>query len=145
MMKNQIAIISNDNKKINVIIHDGVLNSNLSHTKVNKDEHFLKGIPNPFDSERKNYFLENINFQRDYKSGYAPIDMQMKNADEPQQTFIGSKMHFIRKKQSTLSLPRSCGVSYIKPTESHQVSPFDPLPPLIFQCSSNCSDTKETK
>lgn len=48
--------------------------------------------------------------------------MQQKNSEEPEDTNHTnqnnetSKTHFIRKKQSTLSLPRSCGVSYIKPT-----------------------------
>lgn len=69
--------------------------------------------------------------------------MQLRNSDEADETYIGStKPHFIRKKQSTLSLPRSCGVSYIKPSESTQGEPYDPLPPLIFQCSSNCKDVK---
>ena len=67
-----------------MVIHDGVLNANISHSKVSKDEHFLKGVANPFDSERKNHYLESINFQRDYKSGYAPIDMQLKNSDDPE-------------------------------------------------------------
>jgi hypothetical protein len=56
-----------------------------------------------------------------------------------------SKTHFIRKKQQTLSLSRSCGVSYIKPSESFQGPPFEPLPPLIFQCSSKCFGTKDLK
>lgn len=87
--------------------------------------------------------MSNIAFVKDYKSGYAPIDMQLKNSDEADETYIGStKPHFIRKKQSTLSLPRSCGVSYIKESESHQGKPYEPLPPLIFQCSSNCKDVK---
>lgn len=144
-MHHQIAIVSNENEKIDVIIHDGVLNSNISHPKVNKDEHYLQGVVNPFDYNLKNHYLQTTTFQRDYKSGYAPIDMQLQNSDFPEETFIGSKTHYIRKKQLTLSLPRSCGVSYVKPSESHQQSPFDPLPPLIFQCSSNCSDSKETK
>ena len=68
--------------------------------------------------------------------------MQQKNvedAEEPNAAYEGSKVHYIRKKQSTLSLPRSCGVSYIKLTESTQTAPFEPLPPLIFQCSSRCN------
>lgn len=55
------------------------------------------------------------------------------------------KAHFIKKKQSTLSLPRTCGVSYIRPSESVQGPPYDPLPPLIFQCSTSCSYTPELR
>ena len=44
--------------------------------------------------------------------------MQQKNVEEPEEgnAYENSKTHYIRKKQSTLSLPRSCGVSYVKPT-----------------------------
>jgi len=55
------------------------------------------------------------------------------------------KTHFIKKKQSTLSLARTCGVSYIKPSESTQNHPYEALPPLIFQCSTSCSYTSELR
>lgn len=35
-MKNEITIISNDNKKIQAIIHEGLLLANTAHTKVGK-------------------------------------------------------------------------------------------------------------
>lgn len=60
--------------------------------------------------------------------------------DEPPKT--GPRSHFIKKKQSTLSLSRTCGVSYIKPSESTQGLPFEPLPPIIFQCSTSCNYTE---
>lgn len=88
-------------------------------------------------------YLESIPFIKEYKSGYAPIDLQNKNNEEvgydpeqynkPQST----RSHFIRKKQSTLTLPRSCGVSYIRESESQQREHYDPLPPS----SSNAHQT----
>jgi hypothetical protein len=128
-----------------VLIHEGLLLAN-SHSELAKDEHFLKSVANPFDFERRSHFLNSLKFEKVYKSGYAPIEMQEKNKDELEDPNINKvcKTHFIRKKQSTLSLPRSCGVSYIKASESTQGAPFEPLPPLIFQCSSMCSDSKES-
>ena len=55
------------------------------------------------------------------------------------------KTHFIKKKQSTLSLARTCGVSYIRPSQSVQQAPFESLPPLIFQCSTSCNYTNELR
>lgn len=100
----------------------------------------------------KNEYSESIEFLRDYKSGYTPIDMQKRNneevyeggKDESPLKGIGkdkTRSHFIRKQQSTLTLPRTCGVSYIKSSESilTQKQPFSPLPPLIFQGSTSCA------
>lgn len=47
-MKNEITIVSNKNEKIQVLIHEGLLLSNTSHAKIEKDEHFLKDVANPF-------------------------------------------------------------------------------------------------
>jgi hypothetical protein len=43
--------------------------------------------------------------------------------------------HFVRRCKGKSGILKTCGVSYIKPTESQQANP---LPPLIFQCSSEC-------
>lgn len=61
--------------------------------------------------------MKQINFNINYRSGYAPIELQENN--ETDTSKVGSK-HFIKKKQSTLSLPRTCGVSYVKASESEQ-------------------------
>jgi hypothetical protein len=58
-----------------------------------------------------------INFITNYRSGYAPIELQEINETDATNT---TGRHFIKKKQSTLNLPRTCGVSYVKPTESEQ-------------------------
>jgi len=39
-----------------------------------------------------------------------------KDVDENDIKDTTNKTHFIRKKQSTLNLPRTCGVSYVKPS-----------------------------
>lgn len=42
---------------------------------------------------------------------------------------------------ANVNLKRTCGVSYVKPTESEQKNIshiWKPLPPLIYQCSSGC-------
>jgi hypothetical protein len=73
----------------------------------------------------KNDYSESIEFIRDYKSGYTPIEMQKRNNEEliqnekEDEKGLGkdkTRSHFIRKQQSTLTLPRTCGVSYIKPS-----------------------------
>lgn len=81
-MKNQITIVSNKNEKIQVLIHEGLLLSNTSHIKVEKDEHFLKDVVNPFDYERRNFYLKSGKFEKDYKSGYTPIQMQQQNVED---------------------------------------------------------------
>lgn len=80
MMKNEITIVSNKNQKISVLIHEALLLANTSHAKIGKDQHFLKGVDNPFDYEKRTFYLKNIKFEKDYKSGYAPIEMQLKNS-----------------------------------------------------------------
>jgi|JI6StandDraft_1071083.scaffolds.fasta_scaffold105646_2 hypothetical protein len=55
-----------------------------------------------------------VNFNTNYRSGYAPIELQENN--EPDASSKVGSRHFIKKKQSTLSLPRTCGVSYVKPS-----------------------------
>lgn len=49
MLENEIDIISNQNKKISVPIHDGLLKANTNHEKLEKDEHFLSKVVNPFN------------------------------------------------------------------------------------------------
>ena len=73
MIKNEIMIVSNKNQKIQASIHEGLLLANTSHAKLTKDQHFLKNVVNPFDYERRDYYLRNIKFEKDYKNGYAPI------------------------------------------------------------------------
>lgn len=54
MIKNEITIVSNNNAKISILIHEGLLLANSCHAKVGKDEHFLKDVVNPFDYEKRN-------------------------------------------------------------------------------------------
>ncbi len=74
----------------------------------------------------KNEYSESIEFIKEYKSGYGPIEMQKSNnnCNSNEDGVVEGKEigkdkarnHFIRKQQSTLTLPRTCGVSYIKPS-----------------------------
>ena len=76
----------------------------------------------------KNEYSESIEFTKEYKSGYGPIEIQKRNNNSNEQgvgkatkELIGkdkTRNHFIRKQQSTLTIPRTCGVSYIKPSKS---------------------------
>ena len=50
-----------------------------------------------------------------------------------------SKSHFIKRKQSHCNVKRSCGVSYVKKTESKQANVrdrgYEKLPPIVIQGS----------
>ena len=94
-------------------------------------------IPNPMTEEFRNKDPCKMGYRTDFKKGYLPIEMQEEH-EKLEQIHIQheSKSHFIRKKQSAVNIKRSCGVTYIKPTESKQkgvIHEFEPLPPLAFQ------------
>ena len=80
MLKSNIDIISNSNEKLSVVIHDALLKANTFH-KIEDSEDFQENIPNPYEVTRRDHYLARTSFQRDYKSGYAPIDLQMQNHD----------------------------------------------------------------
>lgn len=157
MLCSQIEIVSCQNAKMQVDIHDSLLKANTNHGSKASEDNFFESVPNPYDVAGKKHYSGAIPFMRDYKSGYTPIALQNKEKEvEAQEGYEEEKKekeerkdngrgHFIRQKQSTLSLPRSCGVSYVKTSESSQSAPFDPLPPLIFQCSSGCRQTEEER
>ena len=69
-LSHKIEIVSTDNEKILIPIHQGLLKANTNHSK---NEQNLEGIVNPFNSSLKKHFSEEIDFARDYKSGYTPI------------------------------------------------------------------------
>ena len=47
MLKNHIDIISNENQKLSVVIHDALLKANTSHKMEDSDD-FQENIPNPY-------------------------------------------------------------------------------------------------
>lgn len=104
----------------------------------------FESIPNPIDFLSRKANFDSIPFQNDYKSGYTPIEIQQ--TQEKEFSSLSKKnTHFIRKKQScaSINLKRTCGVSYVKPSESLQLDVneiFPRLPPLVFQCSSECDE-----
>jgi precorrin-3B methylase len=53
-----------------------------ANTNHSKSEQTLEGIINPFNSKLKKQFSETIEFIRDYKSGYTPIELQNRSKKE---------------------------------------------------------------
>lgn len=72
-----IEIVTNENKKINVNIHKALIQAN-NPTKVG-DKHIFEGVSNPFNITLRDELTKKINFIKDYKSGYAPIELQNMN------------------------------------------------------------------
>lgn len=97
-------------------------------------------IPNPMTPEFRCLKSTDMGFRTDFISRYLPIEMQ-ENALKEEKKFNEekekeSRTHFIRKKQSAVNIKRSCGVTYVLPTESKQEGVddlFPPLPSLAFQ------------
>ena len=127
----KLEIINNNNKKIKI--------------EVNRPQKlaFLKAS-NPFDDEARSFYFSNLKFKEDHKSGYLPITFQtkqVKELEEFEKEKKKEKKHMIRRKQSACNIKRTCGVSYIKPSESQQKEVneiYEKLTPLIFQCSTEC-------
>ncbi|CAG9326903.1 unnamed protein product [Blepharisma stoltei] len=101
-------------------------------------------ISNPMTPEFRSKNPTDLGYRTNFISRYLPIEMQeshklqedLLNQDNPQKPEKESKAHFIRKKQSAANIKRSCGVTYVLPTESTQTGvsdQFAPLPPLAFQ------------
>ena len=94
-------------------------------------------FPNAMTEEFRNKDPSTMNYRTDFRKGYLPIDMQEEHEIlEKLHLEKESKTHFIRKKQSAINIKRSCGVTYVNPTESKQKGvrhEFSPLPPLAFQ------------
>jgi len=76
-----LEIVSNKNKreKIKVSFHPGKVD-------------VFSEIPNPIDKEARNSFFRQFNFTTEYRSGYAPIDIQTLQEKE-----FSYKNHFIKK------------------------------------------------
>lgn len=130
----EIEIVDNLNKKIKIKVSG--LSGKTSLRSFEK-------IPNPIDFESRKQWFSSQTFANDFKSGYAPIEIQKTQEKDFAQS--KEKAHFIRKKQScaSINLKRTCGVSYIKPSESQQLNVsevFSRLPPLVYQCSSECDE-----
>lgn len=126
--ENFVEIVDNLNRKIKVAI-----------PKIFDYSKFADNIPNPIDACARDENFRSYNFTTEYKSGYAPIETQkLIESKEKEFTY---RNHFIKKKQScaNINLKRTCGVSYVKHTESKQMNVnhiFETLPPLVFQCST---------
>lgn len=94
-------------------------------------------IKNPMTEEFRDRNPASMGYRTDFRKGYLPIEMQEEHEIlEKLHVEHESKGHFIRKKQSAVNIKRSCGVTYVKPTESKQKGvrhEFTPLPPLAFQ------------
>ena len=92
---------------------------------------------NPMTNEFRNRDPVSMGYRTDFRRGYLPIEMQEEHEKlEKVHLEKESKAHFIRKKQTAVNIKRSCGVTYVKPTESKQkgvTHEFPPLPPLAFQ------------
>ena len=78
-MSHRIEIVSTDNHKLQVPIHESLLKANTSHSKQEKS---LDGVVNPFDRELRDTYSQQISFTKDYKSGYTPIEMQKRSQKE---------------------------------------------------------------
>lgn len=72
-----IEIVTNQNKKINVNIHKALLQAN--NTVKLGDKHFFEGVSNQFSLAIRDEAMKRNNFLKDYKSGYAPIELQNMN------------------------------------------------------------------
>lgn len=97
----------------------------------------LPQVKNPMTNEFRKRDPASMGYRTDFRKGYLPIEMQEEH-EKLEKIHIEkeSKAHFIRKKQSAVNIKRSCGVTYVKPTESKQkgvTHEFPPLPPLAFQ------------
>ncbi|KAL4496210.1 hypothetical protein ABPG72_012947 [Tetrahymena utriculariae] len=145
-----ILLVNNNNQNVEVKVQRTPLDksASLANKKSNGQilDPFAK-ISNKFDDFSRNKYFSQINFIKDYKSGYAPIEIQNQQEKElnemeknEQQNEETHKQHFIRRKQTNnINLKRSCGVSYVKMPESKQENVSDiyqKLPQLVFQCSN---------
>ena len=73
MLTKQIDIISNQNTKISVPVHEGLIKANTGKEKLVKNVGWSENVPNPYSLDKFNCHAKKINFLRDYKTGYAPI------------------------------------------------------------------------
>ena len=139
----ELEIVDNNNKKIKIKV------SRLSGKTTLKS---FENVPNLIDFKARQQEFESLKFLNDFKSGYAPIEIQHNQERDFTTTAKEKKdskqQHFIRKKQScaAINLKRTCGVSYVKPSESQQKDVshvFEKLAPLVFQCSSECDEVAD--
>lgn len=136
----EIEIVDNYNKKIKVKV------TNLAGKTTLRS---FESIPNQINFPLREENFKSLSFTNDFRSGYAPIEIQKtQEKDFSQAALNKEKSHFIKKKQSCaqINLKRTCGVSYVKKTESQQLNVshiFEPLPPLVYQCSSECEEIND--
>ena len=135
-----LEIVDNRNQKIKIKVSGLTGKTSLRS---------FETVPNPIDTAARQENFDSQRFNLDFRSGYAPIEIQQtqerdfKDNEKKEKT-----QHFIKKKQSCaqINLKRTCGVSYVKPTESQQLNVsnvFEQLPPLVFQCSSECDEVED--
>lgn len=136
---------------------------NIFNKKTNNQESNADSIANPYDNYLRNEYADNLDFIKQFKEDYLPIQMQKENekileklteskkdrddisissfkAVSEKGSTAGnssvSKTHFIKKKQSAVNIKRQCGVSYIVPTESKQLdveNRYKQLGHLVYQ------------
>ncbi|EAR89307.2 hypothetical protein TTHERM_00371220 (macronuclear) [Tetrahymena thermophila SB210] len=145
-----IFLVNNNNQNVEVKVQRTPLDKSVSLANKKTNGQVidpLAKVSNKFDDCSRNKYFSQINFIKDYKSGYAPIEIQNQQEKElnemeknEQQNEETHKQHFIRRKQTNnINLKRSCGVSYVKMPESKQENVsdiYERLPQLVFQCSN---------
>ncbi|KAL4446612.1 hypothetical protein ABPG74_005550 [Tetrahymena malaccensis] len=145
-----ILLVNNNNQNVEVKVQRTPLDKSVSLANKKSNGQIidpLAKVSNKFDDCSRNKYFSQINFIKDYKSGYAPIEIQNQQEKElnemeknEQQNEETHKQHFIRRKQTNnINLKRSCGVSYVKMPESKQENVseiYEKLPQLVFQCSN---------
>lgn len=118
----KIHMVDNNNQKVMV----DLITPDMTINQKN-----IKSVPNPFNRKLRRFFFENSQFYKNYTSNYEPIYLQERNQEKPDAPgedpsdrlpSDAHKKHFIKTKhtQANMRLKRTYGVSYIKPTESHQ-------------------------
>ncbi|CAD8044026.1 unnamed protein product [Paramecium primaurelia] len=139
----KLEVVTNTNQKILIDVPSRPAAYTLEKLNLKGKptlEQLFQAIPNCMDYKERDKDFKLGGYKLNYQSGYAPVEIQNRHKDPEDYT---KKQHFIRQKQSqaNLNLKRTCGVSYVKKSESEQKDVnhiFKKLPPLVYQCSSGC-------
>ncbi|CAK78674.1 unnamed protein product (macronuclear) [Paramecium tetraurelia] len=139
----KLEVVTNTNQKILIDVPSRPAAYTLEKLNLKGKptlEQLFQSIPNCMDYKERDKHFKQGGYKLNYQSGYAPVEIQNRHKDPEDYT---KKQHFIRQKQSqaNLNLKRTCGVSYVKKSESEQKDVshiFKKLPPLVYQCSSGC-------
>ena len=123
-MEDEMELIDNNNQKFRIKVwrnpyDQSGLGPNPQKKKEKEDKKTdkLKCVVNCFDRQARDSYYVEADYEEDLKNGYDAIEIQ--NNQDKILRLEGEK-HFIRQKQgqSSINLKRTCGVSYVKPTES---------------------------